>query len=82
MKNKHVKSFNELNENKKLNISDVSESKKNNSQQVQLYANELLNKMYDNKKAIYVTEEILKFCDVKQKDFILKVQEKLIEWTK
>jgi len=28
MKNKHVKSFNELNENKNLNISDVSESKK------------------------------------------------------
>jgi hypothetical protein len=27
MKNKHIKSFNELNENKNLNISDVSESK-------------------------------------------------------
>lgn len=26
MKNKHVKSFNELNENKNLNISDVSDS--------------------------------------------------------
>jgi len=29
MKNKHVKSFNELNENKNLNISDVSDSKIN-----------------------------------------------------
>jgi hypothetical protein len=30
MKNKHVKSFNELNENKNLNISDVSDSQKIN----------------------------------------------------
>ena len=29
MKNKHVKSFKELNENKNLNISDVSDSSKN-----------------------------------------------------
>ena len=32
MKNKHIKSFNELNENKNLNISDVRSSKKINEQ--------------------------------------------------
>lgn len=71
---KHIKRFNES--------ADVNDNKKINSQKVEQYANELLIKMYGNDKALLAIKEILKYCDKKHEDFILEVQEKLIEWTK
>lgn len=64
------------------NFNEICENKNTNQQQVEQYATELLDTMYENKKALLAIKEILKFCDKKHKDFLLNVQEKLKEWSK